>query len=43
MKKLALDALEVLAVLTAVCLFALLVMGPMEKTVISCHVLQACG
>lgn len=42
MTKLVLGALEVLAVLTAVCLFALFIMGPMEKTVITCAVLHGC-
>jgi hypothetical protein len=42
MKSLALEALGYVAVVVAACLFALFIMAPMEKTVISCAVIHGC-
>lgn len=42
MKKLVLGAMEIAAVVTAACLFALFILGPMEKTLITCAVLHGC-
>ena len=40
--KIAFGLLEAAAIVTAACLFALFILAPMEKTVITCAVLHGC-
>lgn len=42
MKSFVLETLGYAAVIVAACMFALFVLGPMEKTVISCAVIHGC-